>query len=628
MRRSLLLSFILLALLLALPSTLALAQEKTLYWERYDVVLTVLPNGDLHVLERQSIAFTSGTFTFGFAVIPLRTTEGITDIQISEPGGRSYARTDYGGEVHTFGAATSSDEVEVRWYFPPASNETRTFNLAYTVKGAVRIYDSGDKLQWMAIDNQRDFPIQAASVQVILPEGASFLDIDSAGVPAAWQQANDGRSVTYVAERSMSPSDTFEIGVEFTHGAIPARPPNWQGDFDQAEYYERNVGPWLNLGLGVLAVLVAIGGPLLVYLLWYVRGRDPEVGPTPEYVTEPPDDTPPGVLGTLVDERVDMQDILATIVDLARRGYLKIEEIEKPGLLGFGSQDFVFRKGDGAGSDLRPYERNILRGIFTGNRTERELSSLRNKFYTKLPKIKSEMYEELVRRDLFKSNPDTTRNLWRGLAIGAAIVVGIGFFFAAPLSEYAGAVMCLPLAFGAAAVSLFVAANYMPAKTRKGAESAARWQAFREYLDRIEKVSDLDQASELFERFLPYAIAFGMNQTWVRKFSTLTDTPAPGWYIPYPRPLYRSGGGPSGGRPLASETPAGTSRPGGGLQEMSDSLSGGLQSMSDGLTQMLNSTSRILRTAPASSGRSGGGGFSGGGFSGGGGGGGGSRGFG
>jgi uncharacterized membrane protein len=170
----------------------------------------------------------------------------------------------------------------------------------------------------------------------------------------------------------------------------------------------------------------------------------------------------------------------------------------------------------------------------------------------------------------------------------------------------------------------------MPAKTPRGAEAAARWKAFKAYLERIEKLTDLKQSAELFERYLPYAIAFGMNKSWIWKFSTLTDTPAPAWYVPYgvwlPGHLGRPGRGA-----LASPTradPSAAPTASGGLQGMSDGLAGGLQSMGDGLTQLLNTTGRVLQTAPSSSGRSGGGGFSGGGFSGGGGGGGGGRGFG
>jgi len=610
----------------------AQAQSKTLVWERYDVFLNILPNGDVRVTERQTINFTSGVFTFGFAIIPLDKMEAIADISISEPNGPVYTQVGYGIDPRSFYVNEAGNELEVYWYFPPAVNETRTFDLSYTVRGAVRIYESGDKLQWIAIDGERDFPILNASVQVTLPEGASFLDIDSAGVRADWEQLDSGRSVRYVAQSTMGPSDVMEIGVEFSHGVVPSQLPHWQAAVDEQENFDLNVRPVLNLGVGALAALIALGGPLLVYLMWYLRGRDPAIGPVPEYIETPPDDLPPGLLGSLIDEQADMQDIVATIVDLARKGYLTIEEKEGKGLFGLGSTDFTFQRTDKDDADLRAYERKVLRGIFTGSRTERKLSSLRNKFYTKLPGIQEELYEDLVRSGLFKRRPDRTRAAWTGFGVVAlvgAIILGV---LLVPLSDYAGAFPCLAVALGLGAVSLLMAGRFMPAKTLKGAEATAKWNAFRNYLQRIEHLKDLKQAADLFEPYLPYAIAFGMNQSWVNKFSRLTEASAPQWYIPYPRhyggDVGGGGGGASGG--LSRQMPAGSGRASGGLQGMSDSLGGGLQSMSDGLSTMLNSTGRVLGSAPSSSGSSGGGGggFSGGGFSGGGGGGGGGRGFG
>jgi hypothetical protein len=138
-------------------------------------------------------------------------------------------------------------------------------------------------------------------------------------------------------------------------------------------------------------------------------------------------------------------------------------------------------------------------------------------------------------------------------------------------------------------------------------------------LKEVERYTDLETATELFERYLPYAIAFNLERRWVQKFARVETTPIPGWYFPYwmmGRGGYRSAGGPGGG----GEGGAPPS-----LQGMSDGLTGGLQSMSDGLTSMLNSAGKTLTSAPSSSGS---GGFSGGGFSGGGSSGGGSSGFG
>ncbi len=621
--RHLALAVLVMGILLALGEP-AGAQAKTLIWENFDVTITVLPNGDFHVLERQRIRFISGTFTFGFAEIPLGKTEGITDVLVSEPGGRQYAPGGFSEQPYTFDVSTSEGEEIIRWYFPPTSNAVRTFDLAYIVHGGIRVYDRGDKLQWIAIDNERDFPIEAASVTVVLPHGAEFLaNPDSAGVEATWGLSADRSSVTYLAEGGMSVYDTFEIGMEFTHGVIPDVRPGWQKQHDAEEYYDLSVKPYVNLLLGVSAALLILGGPALILIIWYTRGRDPKVGPIPQYIEEPPDDLPPGVLGTLLDERADMRDVVATMINLAHKGHMTIEETGRGGFLGLGSPDFVFRKTAGH-EVLGPVEKEVMRGIFTGTRTERKLSDLRNKFYTRLPKIQRRLYEQMVSRKFFRSNPDTTRKIWRG--IGIALLFGaifFGGFGSAALNEYADLLPCVFAGFGLLGLAALIAGGAMPAKTRKGAEAAARWGAFKNYLQQIDRLTDLGEAGELFEKYLPYAIAFGIRDSWIHKFSQVPATPIPGWYMPYgwigPGPL-TAGGSRGGGlaRPVAT---------GGGLQSMSDSLAGGLQSMSDGLTRLLNSTGRVMRSAPSSSGRSGGG-FSGGGFSVGGGGGGGGRGFG
>ena len=77
---------LLLALVVALVGTggLALAQDKTLYWDRYDVNLKVQSNSDILVEEIQAIDFTSGTFHFGYAAIPLDRVSSITDVSVSE----------------------------------------------------------------------------------------------------------------------------------------------------------------------------------------------------------------------------------------------------------------------------------------------------------------------------------------------------------------------------------------------------------------------------------------------------------------------------------------------------------------------------------------------------------------
>jgi uncharacterized membrane protein len=197
-----------------------------------------------------------------------------------------------------------------------------------------------------------------------------------------------------------------------------------------------------------------------------------------------------------------------------------------------------------------------------------------------------------------------------------AIAGGIGV--SVLLIEWVDAIWCPAVGLLLGAVALAIVGQAMPAKTQKGAEATARWRAFKRYLQEIERYTDLETAGELFERYLPYAIAFNLERRWVQKFARVETTPIPGWYYPYWGTGHASWGG-SGSQHASGE---GGARP--SLQGMSDGLAGGLQSMSDGLIRMLNSAGKTFTSAPSSSS----GGFSGGGFSGGGSSGGGSSGFG
>lgn len=616
----------LLALLAAPGANHASAQTKTLVWENYDVTLTIEPDGDLRVEERQVIRFLSGTFTQGWAVIPLDRTEGIDGVTVADGDGAQYQEVGYSADPYTFSTHRGEEGLEIVWSFPPVSEDVRTFTLSYTVHGGLRVAGEGDTLQWIAIDNERDFPVQAATVRVRLPQGASFLAIDSAGVETVWNQVSDGRAVVFEASQPLSPYDTLEVGIKFTHGVIPDQAPAWQAAEDLKDTYELTVRPLATLGFGALAALVGLGGPLLVYLLWYTRGRDPRVSAVPEYITEPPAPVPAGVLGTLVDEKADLPDITATIVDLARRGHLSMEEIETTLWGTIRSKDFVFRRLDNPTDHVLPFEQEVLAGLFPGQAREQKLSALQNKFYVRLPAIQKKLYQELINFRYFTISPEAVRSRWRTWGVGLLVMAFLGMSvlsaFLVPLASTA------PCVFGGLAVTgvaLLVAGQYMPVKTVAGAEAAARWLAFKTYLTRIEQLTDLSKAADLFERYLPYAVAFGLSQSWVRKFSGLANVPSPAWYGPYRGPVLRpvGAGRAASGGPLASPPAAGA---GGGLQGVSEGMAGGLQNMSSGLSQMLNSAGRVLGSAPASSG-SGGGGFRGGGFRGGGGGGGGGRGF-
>ncbi len=634
MPRLLRLSLLLLALLL-IPSGVLLAQDKTLVWNRYDVNIKVMPNADMEIEEIQEIMFTNGSFHFGYRSVPLDRVESLRNIRIYErQGDRLLEYKSASGEApYTFKTWQEGGEQVIRWYFPETSSSSHTYVIRYTVTGGLRIYDDGDQVWWKAIGADHSFPIVNSLVRIELPTTfrADKLLTETYGVDGASSYAASGSTAMF-SVADIRPDQEFEVRVQFPHGAVRAQAPAWQAADDARRAAQEKYGPVFDVGLLALGLLLLFGGPMGIYALWYLKGKDAPVGLVSDYISEPPDDLAPGVVGTLVDEQADMQDILATLVDLARRGVLHIEEVNEQGFLGIGShRDFTFHLQNGEAA-AAPYEQTLVKEIF-GSKKTRKLSSLKQEFYQALPKLRRQFYDDVVQAGYFPGNPRRTRTLYMGLGVAALIVsimLSVGLFVFT--AEYSGMAICPSAAMILTAIVLIVVGRHMPKKTRLGAEEAAKWEAFKKYLKSIEHYGGLEEAKSQFEKYLPYAIAFGIEKNFLRQFEKV-EAPAPAWYGPYP-PIYR---GPHyyGGQHSGAPTFGGSNKPtlasGGGsptLSDMSRGMGTSLSSMSAGLGSMLSAAGRTFSSAPSSSGSGGGGGFSGGGFSGGGGGGGGSAGFG
>ncbi|MBL8162830.1 MAG: DUF2207 domain-containing protein [Anaerolineae bacterium] len=626
------------AVLLGLASAVT-AQSRSVFWRQWNVHIDNIDtaNNRFDVSEQYEIDF-SGTFTFGSAVVPLNNIEDIRRVQVLEAG--QPLRESCSGTPGTFCAELGADALSVTYYFSqPIRDSAQQFEIRYTVIGALRVYEGGDQLYWIAVPSDRyGFSVGDSTVTVQMPPGFApreGLDpVETYGVPA--RVSVSGTTITAVAEQAITGSESFEIRVQYPHSPS-ARVALWQAAFDR----QQTVGPLLTLGAIALSILLLLGGSFGLYALWYTRGRDPRVGPVPQYLTEPPSDLRPAEVGTLLDEIADVRDVISILIDLAQRGYLVLEENQREGILGFGrTSEFTFKRTDKVADDLKLFEKRMLNSLFA-TRPERTLESLRNSFYAVIPYLQQDLYAQVVKDELFRSNPNTTRWTWIGLSILLLVIAGIGLFVMYELSPaITGALFCIPAALGVVGLLGIAFGQAMPAKTRKGAEEAAKWRAFLEYLRNLEKYADVQEAGAQFAAYLPYAVAFGIERSWIRRFSQLTNVPVPRWYYP----TYmggRWGGGYTAGTPLpgwggAQRLPGDLARADAdfSLGDLSGQMSAGLNNISNSLTTLLSSASSVMTSQPqqtsGSSGRwsSGGRSWSGGGSSRGGGSGGGSRGFG
>jgi uncharacterized membrane protein YgcG len=618
------------------------AQSRSAFFEEWnvDIFNVDTTNNSFTVRETLKVRF-SGTFRFGTRVIPLDNLDDITNVRVTELG-VALRSTCMGESPGTYCAQRVQEGLSITYYFNRTiTNASQMFEIEYDVDGAIRVYDGGDQIWWRAVpDEKYGFSVGTSTITVRLPLGyAPREGIDPVVTYGATSNVRVNSTLVVASStQTIGGSEFFEIRAQYPHDPN-ARKPSWQDSFDSRRDFEETQKPLIDLGIIAISLLVAISSPLAVYALWYSKGRDPKIGIVPEYLSEPPSNLPPAIVGTLIDEKADLRDVLSTLIDLAHRGYMVIEEDQKKGLFGIPISEITFKRTDKPVDDLRKYEKTLIKRIF-GGKLEKPMKSLQNKFYQYIPELQGDLYESLVEEKLLVANPNTVRNMYAGALGGgliflAIIVLVLVITF---LSDYTMVAFCFPAALFVMAMSFAIGGNFMPRKTQFGAEESAKWQAFRRYLQNLDKYAKADMVADQFEAYLPYAVAFGVDRAWIRRFSQIDNVPAPIWYYPTYRGGYY-GRGYQAGSPLpraGDVLPGDIARAGGGgLDGMAGGLSGGLESLSAGLSNMLESASQAFTSRPQSasggssgSWSSGGSSWSGGGFSGGGSSGGGSAGFG
>ncbi|MBD3280039.1 DUF2207 domain-containing protein [Candidatus Dojkabacteria bacterium] len=275
------------------------------------------------------------------------------------------------------------------------------------------------------------------------------------------------------------------------------------------------------------------GAIVYVFVRWQRKGRD--IGGKGTIVPwfKPPEDISPYLLGSIKDEKVDMVDITSTLIDAAHKGYVKIKEISKNKYEFSKLKNFV---------ELGNVEQMILGDIFDSSDTV-TTSSLKNRFYMKIPNIKRAIYDEMVQKGYFDHNPNNVRNAYLGLGIFLG-VVGIGLtvlsaaVFGPMLFEYDIVPPLTPtLALGVLGISLAVAGPFMPAKTSKGTLIYEKAKGFRMFLHTAERYRLAKEGTkylkyltpENFEKYLSYAIVFGVEDSWAKAFKGIYDG-KPDWY--------------------------------------------------------------------------------------------------
>lgn len=268
----------------------------------------------------------------------------------------------------------------------------------------------------------------------------------------------------------------------------------------------------------------------------------------------PPDGIRPGHLGTLWDEEAHHLDVSAMIVDLAVRGYLRIDEVGDPGH-GRDEIDHQFVRlrpaeqitAGGALSrpgleSLAPAESVLLSGLFRDGDVI-QLSSLKEHFAERMALVQSSLYDDVVAAGWFPTRPDRVRQRWAWRGLGLTVLGGAVAFAVARWTHLG--LVALPLPF--LGLLLAGAARTLPARAPRGTAMLGRVRGFKELFDAGEgERQRFAEDHGAFARYLPYAIVFGCTEQWAQTFADLGVSPQEmglgGWYTsPYGYNPYQFG---------------------------------------------------------------------------------------
>jgi uncharacterized membrane protein YgcG len=491
--------------------------------------------------------------------------------------------TDENGAKLKYDSSTSGAARDLKIYIPDAGDATRTVDIAYRVRNATRFFDQYDEFYWNVTGNDWPVPVDRATATVRLPDSASGSLRAQAftGVYGSTQRDAtakvEGSNAEFATNNPLPMRGGMTIDVYIAKGTLKE-----PGGLTKLLWFIGG-NPVVFLPLVTLAVM---------FILWWYAGRDPDPGMSVAPMYEPPTGISPAEAGTLLDDRIHPRDITSTIVDLAVRGLIKIEETDDNGLV-FHHKDYIFhllqKRQDWSG--LAPHERVMMENIFTGDVPDTRLSSLKNRFYTAVPVVRTDIMSALKQKGIYSLDPESANAYSFGAAFCMVIPFAIFQYFG--WADFFSSVPMLILSILISALIWWLFARVMTAKTIKGARTHIAVLGFQEFMNRVDADRLKVMPPNTFEKFLPYAMALGVEHHWAQAFAGIIKDP-PSWYAAPAGYGYGTGFNPI-------------------------LFSSSMHGMATDMHQVFVSAPRSSSTGSGFGGGGGGGGFSGGGFGGGGG---------
>ncbi len=580
-----------------------MVSAKSYSYDLIDVKINVNQDSTFDVEEQQTFNYI-GEYHTGWRSILLNKTDGISDIEVVD--GQTGQKLTYSRKrldklnSASWGRFTYFKEngaENIEWYYNLADSPrlaegevgtTYKWIIKYKVHGGIGFFPDYDELYWNVFTDY-EMPVKEATAQIILPEEVNYSNvifkayrtdvyqeyfIDKSPLP-------DKKSFLFEA-KNFKPKEAFTVQLDWPKGIV-----------SQSAYWQDFLRIYL---FYILAGLVTLANLIFIFIHWYWREVRPKGRGMIISQYAPPQNLRPAMAEVLLKEKVTDKGWSATVIDLAVRGYIKIEEdttgwleifvriclffilfgaiailIEnfvgnfqedrtaeiiiiavviylflmrikiflRPLRYGkikeaFVPKNYILKKVEGAEeSVLEDYERKFLSVIFrrgdsfSTKKMKKASDTYKRELFESMVKLKEALYKETTGdTDAFEVGVEKEKTGYGILvaAIFAPLFLLVGFFPYIISKEIIFVYIIL-----INTVALYVYLKYEARLSQKGFILKEDWLGFKMYLETAERYRMQNLTPETFEKYLPYAIIFGIERKWGSAFESI-NIQNPSWY--------------------------------------------------------------------------------------------------
>jgi len=410
-------------------------------------------------------------------------------------------------------------------------NGNYDYSITYESEHQIKFLQDYDELAWNVTGTGWNFRMDSVTCTIIIPKAAVLSNHCYTGVEGAKnedcnftsEQKNDSTYIYFRTTRPLLPRHGITVATSWKKGIVQA-----PSSFARAKYFT-----WNNKAVFFLPIATLLAA-IFCFFYWLKYGRDLQRGSVhPLY--EPPAGFSPAALGYIYDQYFTRQLTAATIVDAAVRNIVKVNVEQKGWLMKHNAYNISRsgkdkKKATSAYEDFESDVNDLVGTVIEKGKYNKSLGDLNTK-------LEAHCESTYKNKDGFdpkkKSGFFSLNSSYTTIPVLLCVAAGLWGFFGSIFTIVntrnfwqlawfgAGVILCI--------IVFKIFYKLLPAYNREGRILMDKIEGFRMFLStadasRFSAMAPPAKTLELYEKYLPFAIALGCEIAWGRQFENILDT--------------------------------------------------------------------------------------------------------